>query len=80
MNQSSKYFLVKLHESSLQAYMGAQGQNQILECQLGLMKLTMNENYLLFLASLIEYHFNDVQALLNFSKQLSPQVEVDLNL
>ena len=41
------------------------------------MKLTMNENYLLFLASLIEYHFNDVQALLNFSIQLAPQVEVD---
>lgn len=26
----------------------------------------MNENYLLFLASLIEYHFNDVQALTTF--------------
>ena len=30
----------------------------------------MNENYLLFLASLIEYHFNDVQALNSFAKQI----------
>lgn len=34
----------------------------------------MNENYLLFLASLIEHHFNDVQALINFSKQLATPV------
>jgi len=31
----------------------------------------MNENYLLFLASLIEYHFNDVQALINYSKTMT---------
>lgn len=39
-------------------------------CQLGLAKLTANENYLLFLASLIEYHFNDVQALIVILNQL----------
>ena len=40
----------------------------------------MNENYLLFLASLIEYHFNDAKALINFSKKLAPQsaTEVDV--
>ena len=44
-----------------------------MNCKLGLVKLTANENYLLFLASLIEYHFNDVQALINFfNQQLMP--------
>ena len=35
----------------------------------------MNENYLLFLASLIEYHFNDVQALISFIGKLAVMSE-----
>ena len=73
INQSSKYFLVQIHESSLDAQTTqTSGQQQRLDWQLGLVKLTMNENYLLFLASLIEYHFNDAQALINFFRNLAP--------
>ena len=78
INQSSKYFLLQLHESTLEAKIGCGGSQQQqrslnLNCKLGLVKLTANENYLLFLASLIEYHFNDVQALINFfNQQLMP--------
>ena len=39
--------------------------------------MTMNENYLLFLASLIEYHFNDASALINLNKA-TVKTDVDL--
>ena len=74
VNQISKYYLIRLHESSAQAHHGSNGYNSRLEFALGVIRLTMNENYLLFLASLIEHHFNDVQALINFSKQLATPV------
>ena len=69
INQSSKYYLLELHESALAAKMGTNSSALNLNCQLGLAKLTANENYLLFLASLIEYHFNDVYSLIGIIKQ-----------
>ena len=36
------------------------------EATLGLVCLTTNENYVLFLATLMEYHMNDVGALAEF--------------
>ena len=54
INQNKKYFLVQLHRSSLLAELCSGDLIQRLDAKLGLVKFIMNENYLLFLASLIE--------------------------
>ena len=63
--------MVQLHRSSLLTELSTSGIAQRLDAKVGMLKLTMNENYLLFLASLIEYHWNDVLGLNSFISKLT---------
>ena len=67
IDQSSKYFLLQLHELCIQANFqpGTMRVNNS-EATLGLVCLAVNENYVLFLASLMEYHMNDMKDLVEF--------------
>ena len=67
IDQSSKYYLLQLHELCIQANF-APGTNRVnnAEATLGLVCLAVNENYVLFLASLMEYHMNDMKDLVEF--------------
>ena len=71
LDQTTKYYISQVHDLDVQVRMGTNlDQPKLIEASTSLVKFSINENYVMFLASLFEYHFNDVRQLIDIIQQV----------